>query len=147
MRNNQPTEPMKQWMMALALVILTAGAHAQESGKPRERKDPAERAKARTEHMVKELGLSAEQATRLEALNLKYAEENEVKRAETEQDRETRRAEMKARHAGYEADLQSLLTPEQFAAWTKKKEERKAKHMDKRKEMREQRKTQPVKPE
>ncbi len=138
---------MKQLMMALALVVFSAGAHAQETGQQRERKDPTERAKARTEHMVKELGLSAEQATSLEALNLKYAEEGEVKRAETEQDREARRAEMKARHAGYEADLKSLLTPEQFTMWTKKKEERKAKHMDKRKEMREHRKTQPVKPE
>jgi hypothetical protein len=131
---------MKKLMMALAVMTMGMTAFAQESPAAREdrpRMSTEERAKARTQRMAKDLGLSAEQLARVEALNLKHAKEGEAMRASDEKERAMRRAEMKDRKAAYETELKTVLTPEQFTKWEAKKDEMKAKHREKRMERRE----------
>lgn len=128
---------MKKLMMIVALAALTAGAQAQE----KVRKTPQERADAQTSRMTKELALTKEQAIKVEAINLKYAQEAEALRAEREAQREAMRkgGKGKAMHTAHEEELKAVLTAEQFAQWQAKKEELKAKHMERRTEIRDKR--------
>ncbi len=118
--------------MIVGLLVLTTAANAQE----KERKSPEERAKMQTERMTKELGLSPEQAARVEALNAKYAEEAEAYRAQMEAEREKRKQEGKARLEAHDADLKAVLTPEQYTQWMalreKQMERRKAEHQERK---------------
>ena len=131
---------MKKMIMALAAMTIGLNAVAQDKQArkvDRPRMSTEERVKARTERMTKDLGLSAEQAGRVEALDHKQAMEAEGARAANEKERNERRAEMKDRQAAYEKELKTVLTPEQFTKWQAKKGEVKAKHREKRTERRE----------
>lgn len=128
---------MKKLMIIAALASMTLAAQAQEKDK----KTPQERAKMRTEHMAKELGLSPEQQAKVEAINLKYADQVEAVRSEREAERTAKREAAKAMHDAHDAEMKAVLTAEQYTKWVAKKQEAKAKHMEKRKRMREDRKS------
>jgi protein CpxP len=119
---------MKKLMMALALVGMSVATQAQE----RTKMSADQRARARTERMTKDLGLSAEQIARLEALNREQAKEAQVDRVARRSERDSRRAAMKVRRERYEADLKSILSAEQFSGWTARKEDMEQKHRQKR---------------
>lgn len=126
----------------MALTVMTMSMSAAAQDKPttqeqRPRMTTEERAKARTQRMTQDLGLSAEQLARVEALNLKHVKEGEVLSASDDKERAARRAEMNDRKAAYEKELKTVLTPEQFSKWEAKKDEMKAKHREKRMERRE----------
>ncbi len=99
-------------VMIIAALLVAGSAFAQRP----EGRDPKEVAAKRAEHMATELGLNADQRTKLEAIFLHEAEQ------------------MKAIREKHEAEMRSVLTPEQYAAWEKKREERKAKMVERRKE-------------
>ena len=122
---------MKKLMMIAVLAGMTVAAQAQDKVK----KSPEERAKARTEHMTKELGLSPEQASKLEAINLKYADKGAELRKEREAERAEARREGKELRDAHEAEMKAVLTPDQFAKWMAKREEMKEKRMEHRKDM------------
>jgi Spy/CpxP family protein refolding chaperone len=122
---------MKKLMMIAVLVGLTVAAQAQD----KERKTPEERAQMRTEHMTKELGLSAEQAAKVQAINLKYADQGEELRKEREGDHAEARKDGKAMRDAHDAEMKAVLTPEQYTKWQEKKAAIKTKHMEKRKAM------------
>jgi len=127
---------MKKLMIIAALASMTVAAQAQE----KDRKTPQERAKLRTEHMTKELELSPEQQAKVEAINLKYADRVEAVRAEREAERTAKRDAAEAMHAAHDAEMKAVLTADQYTKWVAKKQEAKAKHLEKRKQMREDRK-------
>lgn len=127
---------MKKLMIVAVLASMTLAAQAQEKDK----KTPQERAKARTEHMTKELALSPEQQAKVEAINLKYADQVEAVRSEREAERTAKREAAKAMHDAHDAEMKAVLTADQYTKWVAKKQEAKAKHMEKRKQMREERK-------
>lgn len=127
---------MKKLMIIAALASMTVAAQAQE----KDRKTPQERAKLRTEHMTKELELSPEQQAKVEAINLKYADRVEAVRAEREAERTAKREAAEAMHAAHDAEMKAVLTADQYTKWVAKKQEAKAKHLEKRKQMREDRK-------
>lgn len=101
----------------LAFLIACAGASLAQDG-AKERRTPVQQAQARTERMTKELGLTAEQTSSVDAINRKYAQQAETMRE------------------AHEAEMKAALSPEQFAAWQKKRAEAKAKHMERREAMR-----------
>jgi protein CpxP len=103
-------------VMIIAALFLAGTTFAQS---PEER-DPKEIAAKRAERMATELGLNSDQRTKLEAIFLHEAEQ------------------MKALREKHEAEMRSVLTPEQYADWEQKREEKRAK-------MREQRKAQGTK--
>ncbi len=123
-------------MIVAVLASMTLAAQAQE----KEKRTPQERAKARTEHMTKELALSPEQQAKVEAINLKYADQVEAVRSEREAERTAKREAAKAMHDAHDAEMKAVLTADQYTKWVAKKQEAKAKHMEKRKQMREERK-------
>ena len=123
-------------MIVAALASMTLAAQAQE----KEKRTPQERAKARTEHMTKELALSPDQQAKVEAINLKYADQVEAVRSEREAERTAKREAAKAMHDAHDAEMKAVLTADQYTKWVAKKQEAKAKHMEKRKQMREERK-------
>ena len=127
---------MKKLMIVAALASMTLAAQAQE----KEKRTPQERAKARTEHMTKELALSPDQQAKVEAINLKYADQVEAVRSEREAERTAKREAAKAMHDAHDAEMKAVLTADQYTKWVAKKQEAKAKHMEKRKQMREERK-------
>lgn len=127
---------MKKLMIVALLASMTVAAQAQE----KDRKTPQERAKLRTEHMAKELALSPEQQAKVEAINLKYADQVEAVRAEREAERTAKRDAAEAMHAAHDAEMKAVLTADQYTKWVAKKQEAKAKHLEKRKQMREDRK-------
>lgn len=99
-------------VMIIAALLLAGTTFAQGP----EGRDPKEMAAKRAERMATELGLNTDQRTKLEAIFLHEAEQ------------------MKAIREKHEAEMRSVLTPEQYAAWKKKREERKAKMVERRKE-------------
>jgi Spy/CpxP family protein refolding chaperone len=74
---------------------------------------PEERAKELTSLMQKELGLTPDQLSKMEALNLKYAKEMEPILKGSEGPFKAMRQAREINQAK-EAELQQLLTPEQF---------------------------------
>jgi periplasmic protein CpxP/Spy len=127
---------MKKLMIVAIMASMTLAAQAQE----KEKRTPQERAKARTEHMTKELALSPEQQAKVETINLKYADQVEAMRSEREAERTAKREAAKAMHDAHDAEMKAVLTADQYTKWVAKKQEAKAKHMEKRKQMREERK-------
>lgn len=125
---------MKELMLMLAMAALTLGAKAQE----KKERTPDERAKAQTERMTRELGLSADQAAKLEPINLKYAREGAALRAEYQTRREAMRKEGKGKALidAHDAEVKPILTPEQYTKWQVLKAEKQERMMEKRKDMR-----------
>jgi protein CpxP len=73
--------------------------------------------------MAKELGLNADQEAKVESLMLARQQETATLKAKYGADRKAGRTEMKAAHDRYEAQLKTILTPEQYAKMDKLKAE------------------------
>lgn len=124
---------MKRMMIGAALAVFTLGAaHAQD----KRAMSPAERAKHQTERMTKELGLNDEQVAKVQAINVKYAEQAESVRNE----RKANAASTKGKGAEIQdarmADLKAVLDTEQYEKLVAKQEAMKERRMEQRKEKR-----------
>jgi len=97
--------------MIIAALLLAGTAFAQSA----EERYLQEVAAKRAERMATELGLNADQRTRLEAIFLLDAEQ------------------MKALREKHEAEMRSVLTPGQYAAWEQKRAEKRAMMKERRK--------------
>ncbi|GAA4052832.1 hypothetical protein GCM10022409_44710 [Hymenobacter glaciei] len=86
-------------------------------------KDPAKMADHKAGKMAKELGLNADQETKVEQLLLARQQESATLKAKYGTDRKAGRTEMKAAHDRYETQLKAILTPEQYAKMDKLKGE------------------------
>ena len=86
-------------------------------------KDPAKMADHRAGKMAKELGLNADQEAKVESLMQARQQESAALKAKYGTDRKAGRTEMKAAYDRYEAQLKTILTPEQFAKMDKMKAE------------------------
>jgi len=124
---------MKKLLMIAALSLLTAaGALAQDKADQKEHKTPAERAKVQTARLQKELGLDATQASKVEAVNLKYAQQADQLRAEREAQMDKTKGEGKAMKEAHEAEMKGILTADQFAKYKTYHDERMEKMKEKR---------------
>ncbi|UOQ96283.1 DUF4890 domain-containing protein [Hymenobacter sp. 5317J-9] len=86
-------------------------------------KDPAKKADQHAAKMAKELGLTADQETKVEQLMLARQQETQALKTKYAANKTAGRAEMKASHEKYEAQLKSILTPEQYAKFDQMKAE------------------------
>lgn len=123
---------MKKWMMGAVMVLLAAGA-AQAQDK--QQRTPDERAEMRTERMVKELGLNADQTEKVKAINVKYAEKMKSVMEERQAAGAKRDGTMMELNKARMAEYKAVLTPDQY---TKLEAQNKA-MMEKRKEQRQER--------
>lgn len=142
---------MKKIVLTLvAVMAMGMSAVAQDSLQTkRERKqfNPMEMVNHRTDRMVKAYGLNEEQATRLKALNLKYAEtmrpqhgmhdrkngngmpgrkgfrpDMNGKRPQQPAMNDSVRQAMRKNFEAYDAELKSIMTEEQFKSYTADRE-------------------------
>jgi protein CpxP len=86
-------------------------------------KDPAKMADHKAGKMAKELGLNADQEAKVEQLLLARQQESAALKTKYAADKTNGRAEMKASHEKYAAQLKAILTPEQYAKFDKMKAE------------------------
>jgi len=125
---------MKNLLLILAFAAVTCTAQAQE----KERRSAQERAQLQTGRMTKDLGLTTMQASQVETINLKYAEQADALRAERQAAKEKapKEGKGKALAEAKDAELKAVLTPEQYATWQVKKEAMMAKQKAKREQKR-----------
>ncbi|PRY07857.1 hypothetical protein CLV24_12247 [Pontibacter ummariensis] len=131
-------------MAALALGVLVVGSsyaqhapqkerkhrteHREERGRKHDndRKTPEERAAQRTERLSQRFDLNKSQQRKLQALNLKYAQEMAAKRQDYRRanERGKMRRDMRESHAKWEAELKGILNKKQYARYEADRKER-----------------------
>lgn len=97
-------------------------------------KTPVERADRQTQALTRQLGLSAEQAPKVESIL--QAQMTEMQALNDKYPAGNRRGigpELKASRAKYDEQLQAVLTPEQFTKLAQLRQERMQKMRDRRK--------------
>lgn len=113
-------------VLFICLLIAGFSATAQRGGNGN-RPSPEERAERQAKLMKVDLNLDEAQYQKLLALNLKQAKKATAKRTEKREEMEQQREAMKAERDAYQAELKTLLTPEQFEkheAMMKEREEK-----------------------
>lgn len=112
---------MKHFVKLLMVVIISGfsinSLIAQEISTERlgrQMRSAEEMAKQQTEHMKKSLGLTEDQAAKVEAINLKYAKQREAARETVAEKREEKRTQMTEKMEAQNNELKAVLTEEQF---------------------------------
>jgi Spy/CpxP family protein refolding chaperone len=113
---------MKSALLTLLLATVFTAAQAQRGGGPD--KDPSDRAEHQTTKMTEKLGLSADQITKVKAINLKYAEKAKANRDADQAKNKDAREAMRTQH---EAELSKVLTKDQAEKWKAMKPDGKGK--------------------
>lgn len=131
---------MKKYMILLAIVCIAAMGQAQTQAQPaaakKEMKTPDERAMQHTKKMTERYQLNPSQSERLLQVNREHAQNNASFKKEEEaskEERKARREQRKALHQKYLEQVKSIMTAEQFAAFEKDVNDRKAKRAEARK--------------
>ena len=111
------------------VILLMAGplANAQNT----ESKTPEERARFQTEWMNRKLGLNETQQNQVETINLKYAQKNEPVLKSKER-RITKLKKLKSIQGEKDAELKTVLSPEQYEKYQVLVEEMKEKVKERR---------------
>ncbi|MDQ2793060.1 MAG: DUF4890 domain-containing protein [Bacteroidota bacterium] len=118
----------------LAVFALTVGSAAAQTSRPnspgagaiegrggRMQASPDEMAKRQADRMTQELGLSADQTTKVQAILLARTQEMQAMRGQARDgsgDRSQMREQRQAGRAKYEAQFKTVLTPDQFTKYT-----------------------------
>ena len=88
---------------------------------------PDEMAKRQAERLSKELGLTADQTTKVQAILLARTQDMQAMRGQARDgsgDRSQMREQMQANRAKYEAQFKEVLTPDQYTKYTALQAER-----------------------
>ncbi|WP_210486140.1 hypothetical protein [Rufibacter aurantiacus] len=105
---------------------------AGKDGVKKQTRTPEEKAAQKAQKLTEKYSLTQAQQTRLQALFLRQATETSALKAQSraaEGAKPQEREAYKARKAQYEAELKSILTPEQYAQYQADRKE-KASHQD-----------------
>lgn len=90
--------------------------------------DPQKRAERQTTLMVDSLGLSTKQAEKVKEVNETYAKKHQEMREQNQQgDWEANREKMMALRQEHDAELQKVMTTEQWEKWLKVRENERGK--------------------
>ncbi len=117
---------LKLALSALLFLVFSINIQAQPpGGGERPTMDPVKRAEKQTAMMTEQLTLSEAQATKVHEINLKYAEQSKTMR-EANTDRSAMREQMTALRTAQDAELKTMLTSDQWAAWEKIQAEQRA---------------------
>ena len=136
--------------LMIALFMIGGVVMAQGQRGEHKKMTPAERAEKMTERMVKEYSLNDAQKKQLLEVNLARCEKMDARMSMrpdvsgkkdgkkapqmTKEEREKMRAEMKNANDEYNAQLQKIMTEEQYASYTKKQSEREQRMKEGRRE-------------
>jgi len=112
-------------LAAFALTIGTAAAQDSQTSGPgsggmggRMQGNPEEMAKRQAERMTQELGLSADQTTKVQQILLARGQEMQSMRGQSGGDRDKMREQMQASRTKYDAQFKEVLTPDQYTKYT-----------------------------
>ena len=136
--------------LMIALFMIGGVVMAQGQRGEHKKMTPAERAEKMTERMVKEYSLNDAQKKQLLEVNQARCEKMDARMSMrpdvngkkdgkkapqmTKEEREKMRAEMKNANDEYNAQLQKIMTEEQYASYTKKQSEREQRMKEGRRE-------------
>lgn len=129
---------MKKMMIATVLFATLTAVRAQETAAPaKPTKDPAvmeqraaEKAEKRTETMTQELGLSAEQAAKVQEINDRFAK-SMVELRQAKLTEEAQKERMKVIRQSRETEVKAVLSEEQYAKMLDLRKEKKTEHKNK----------------
>ena len=122
---------MKRFFLIMTLALLTGGivfAQNPRRGNGNEKMDPKERAERMTERIVKEYSLNDAQKQQLLEASKAYMEkmgDMPMQRGDKDADKskaDARREEMKTAREAYDAQIQKILTKEQYADYKSKRD-------------------------
>ena len=113
-----------RWMFFASLFMVSLNLYAQHDHGKAMNSTPEERANKLTDWMKKNLGLNDNQVSQVQALNLKYAQQNESLKGGTDT-KEQKMKTMKANETARDAELKGILTADQYKKWQAKKSETK----------------------
>jgi periplasmic protein CpxP/Spy len=109
---------MKRTILFLSLILLVfSGSFAQPPQGGGGRFNPEERQKQQLEMMKKELSLTPEQTTKVEALNKETGEKMRALFEANSGDRDKAREKMRAVREESDTKLKAILTAEQYTKW------------------------------
>jgi Spy/CpxP family protein refolding chaperone len=120
---------LKQLGIAALLVCMFTLAKAQEAQMP----SAEARASKMTEWMKSNLNLTADQASKVQDLNMKYAVKMDSLK-NSNLDKQNRFDVMKSEGEAKDAEMKSILTADQYKTYQEKKQEMKSKYKDKDKD-------------
>ncbi|SMO70472.1 hypothetical protein SAMN06265379_105157 [Saccharicrinis carchari] len=100
--------------LVLLMVLVTIPLQAQNQRGQRNTGTPEEMAAKQTERMKQNLGLSLEQTTKVEAINLKFVKKQREIRKAPGQDRTAMREAMAQVRKDRQLELKSVLSADQF---------------------------------
>lgn len=115
---------MKKFLLPLLALALSATAASAQTGPGpggRPQRTPEEMATRQTEGLTKQLGLSADQAAKVQQIMLARDQEMLAMRGQMQAgtgDRKQMRDQMLAGRTKYEDQLKAVLTPDQFTKYT-----------------------------
>ncbi|MGI4737342.1 MAG: hypothetical protein ACRYG7_19425 [Janthinobacterium lividum] len=111
---------MQKFLLPLIAAVALSFSAAAQSGPPqdgsRPQRSPEEMATRQTEHLTKDLGLSAEQSAKVQQIMAARTQEMQAMRA-TGSARPSRE-QMQTNRAKYDDQLKQVLTPDQLAKYT-----------------------------
>jgi len=113
-----------RWMFFASLFMLSLNVYAQDHQHKAMNATPEERANKLTDWMKKNLQLNDNQVSQVQALNLKYAQQNESLKGGTDT-KEQKMKTMKANETARDSELKGILTADQYKKWQAKKSETK----------------------
>ncbi len=110
-------------MLVLSALLVSSVMFAQQ----RQRPSADDMAKRQTEQMVSNLSLNDDQKSKVEAINLKYAQQQQAAFQSSNDDRQARMDEMKKMQEAKDTELKGILTSDQYTKYQQNQQERKAK--------------------
>jgi len=112
-------------MKKLILVIATAFAFSTVIfGQERQKMSAEEMAKKQTERMEQKLSLTSEQKAKVEAINLKYAKQQQAEFQKKEAERKAKIAEMEKIRNEKNTELKAVLTADQYNKYQEQRKEK-----------------------
>lgn len=150
---------MKKTILALiaTAMLTTATAQTTDNQQKGKRPDPKEMVEKRTQEMTKKYGLNAEQAAKVKALNEKFTPKGGPNRGKKKGERPEPKDGKKPQYGGknidgaktqgkgqgrdhrgrpnmeqYNKELQQIMTPEQYKAYTADMEKRRAERKERK---------------
>ena len=110
-------------IMFLATVSFATAQQRQGQGQ-RQQMSPEERAKVQTERLEKLLSLTADQKTKVHAIELEIGKEMTAQRQKAQGDREAMRAAMQEVNKKRDAKYKAVLTADQYKKYLEDNEQR-----------------------
>lgn len=87
-------------------------------GRGRMQGNPEEMAKRQTQRMTQELGLNADQATKVQQIMMARSQEMQAMRGQGDGDRDKIREQMQASRTKYSAQFKEVLTADQYTKYS-----------------------------